>query len=596
MEKGLNNKDINKNNNFDTNQIFFIQRWLELLNTNTHSKYSVRYLNSHQALKEVVYVCEGMLNGDIKCNDHHLKLVIDEARSIVESDDLLKREAKTHHKIIIRSLSSCPKATQKPQMHSIVYQLGYVIRYLDTCYLEWIVKRIKVLLFESESISNIKVKELKEIDNLILILVSELLGKGWSIVKLYELIKENLLPQRDDSEKWEIFIKTILSDPNDYICLFRFESPPSKGLQAKMLDFELDLLNGDTVLMEYSDSKLISHISSDREYLRVIVRVFDQHSAINSAWLQVIQKIDILRFYGYVLPEINKTPIVLWPDGRQFTRNVNVSLVLNKKKYHAPETLLDKIRLQIKKSNSESINRKIKSLFEFNRISEESLAPQSTFLNLWIALESFVQTKEKDGGIDNVKMVVGATASHNYIYSLVKNFLEDCNRCNLEILEEESGNSIRIGRLKVYEALPLLLDNSKKEGITTNCYNVNILLGYRYRQLSEILSEGKKASKVIELHKENVVRHLQRLYRVRNAIVHSAEVHYNINLFIKHLSDYIEATMSVVLHRLEDHDFNTLEEVFPMVRDSVESTIEILKSSNDLEEEEYYNLLINGAF
>jgi len=98
------------------------------------------------------------------------------------------------------------------------------------------------------------------------------------------------------------------------------------------------------------------------------------------------------------------------------------------------------------------------------------------------------------------------------------------------------------------------------------------------------------------LHKENIIRHLQRLYRVRNSIVHSAKVDYNnINIFIKHLSDYIESTMSVVLKRLEVNKFNNLEEVFAMVRDSVESTIEVLKNSNGLDKNEYYKVLLNGV-
>jgi hypothetical protein len=193
-------------------------------------------------------------------------------------------------------------------------------------------------------------------------------------------------------------------------------------------------------------------------------------------------------------------------------------------------------------------------------------------------------------------MVVSTTASHNYIYSLVKNFLEDCNRCNLVINNESDGKPILNGRTKAFEVLPFLLDDKRQKQIIKCCDEKNILLGYRYRQLWKILNDGKKASKMINIHKENVTRHIQRLYRVRNAIVHSADANYNINLFIRHLSEYIEATMSVVLHRLENDDFAKLEEVFPMVRDSVESTIEVLKSSNELEKESYYDLLMKGAF
>lgn len=165
------------------------------------------------------------------------------------------------------------------------------------------------------------------------------------------------------------------------------------------------------------------------------------------------------------------------------------------------------------------------------------------------------------------------------------------------LINREGDEFIEIGRLKVSEAIYFLLDDDNQEIILNSCNEKNNLLGYRYRQLREILVDGKKASNVIESHRENITRHLQRLYRVRNSIVHSAEAHYNINLFIKHLSDYIESTMSVVLQRLEVNDnFDNLDEVFAMIRDSVDSTIEVLGSSNDLDRDEYYKILLNGIF
>lgn len=453
------------------------------------------------------------------------------------------------------------------------------------------------MLSDSSNSSKYNINEFRKIEDLTISLVSEIMGRGWSVKRLYEIVKEEVLQYQGENEVWEDFYTNILSEEKEFICFFNFESFPSIEVQRQMQKFKLDLLDGNTISSTYLDGLLNSHISPNKKYIRAISHSFDQHSAINTGWIEIIQTMDILRFYGYKAPEVNNTPIVIDPDGRHFIRNVSVSLVSNKRKHKAPETLLETIRDQISNDKIETVNRKIRSLFEFSRISEESLAPQSTFINLWIGLESFVQTKENDGGIENVKMVVSATTSHNYIYSLVKNFLEDCNRCKLVINDKsEDEKQIFNGRMKAYEVLPFLLGDENHELIVKCCDEKNLLLGYRYRQLRFILNDGKKASRMIEKHMNNVTQHIQRLYRVRSSIVHTAEVNNNINLFIKHLSDYIEATMTVVLHRLENHNFTNLEEVFPMVRDSVDSTIEILKSSNELEKESYYNLLLNGAF
>lgn len=594
MEKSLNNRDIRKFGDFNDNQIFFIQRWTEILNTNTHGRYSVKYLNSHQALKEVVSVCEGIINGEIKPNDYHIKLVIEEARTVIENDQLFKKKSDPYHKIALNCLQgNGPKSTQVSKLYSIIYQLKYIIEHLKTNYLEWIIDRLRTLLLSSENTVRKKIEIFGEIDSLILALVSELIGKGWSITRLYELVKKDLLKQQSDNNKWEKFFQEIMRNPQNYICIFRIESSPNNKLQEKMIQFELDLLSGEEILGEYSDCLLRSHISvKNKFYIRQIVKACDHHSAINFAWFRIVEKLDVLRFYGYSIPEISKSPIVIGPDENIITRNVFVSLLLNKKKFKAPDTILEKIRAQLSKMEQYQINQKIKSLFEFNRISEESLSPQSTFLNLWIALESFVQKKEKDGGIDNVKMVVGATTSQNYIYSLVKNFIEDCQRCNLVINQGE--NNLLIGQMKVQDAISILLNDNYHSIILENCDGLNNLLGYRYRELRDILIDGKHTSKVIEDHRENIKRHLQRLYRVRNAIVHSSETHYNINLFINHLSDYIESTMSEVLKRLEGENFNSLDEVFAKIRDNVDSTIEVLGSSKELDKNEYYRILLNG--
>jgi hypothetical protein len=255
-------------------------------------------------------------------------------------------------------------------LYSIVFQLNYVIRYLENDYLEWVVSRLRNLIIETDDSSETNDHVLSEIEGLIVSLVSELIAKGWSIKKLYELVREDLLQNHNNkyNEILEDFFKDILSKPKEYISLFVFESSPSLELQEKMQNFKLDLLDGTTVSSTYSDGLLSSHISPNKKYIRAITHSFDQYSAINMGWLKIIKTIDILRFYGYKIPKINKVPIVLGPDGRHFTRNVSVTVTFNKKKYKAPETILETIRAQMDKSNSETVNRKIRSLLEFSRI------------------------------------------------------------------------------------------------------------------------------------------------------------------------------------------------------------------------------------
>ncbi|RKJ38617.1 hypothetical protein D7X33_37040, partial [Butyricicoccus sp. 1XD8-22] len=315
---------------------------------------------------------------------------------------------------------------------------------------------------------------------------------------------------------------------------------------------------------------------------------------VNNAWQKIVGKLDILNFYGYPIPDFDTSPIILLPDSPKYLRNVEVDLSTKKRKFRAPDSMMNRVLNQLETGDKE-VNRKLKSLFEFTRISDESLSPQSTFINLWIGIESFVHSREFDGGIENVKMFVSAFSTHNYIYSLIKNFLEDCNRCDVEIIYKE--RNYKIGKLTPQDALSLFWNEEFLNYMTDEFKDHNILLSYRLRELCNILKDGKKCATLLEQHKKNIQQHVHRLYRIRNSIVHSGQMQYsNTNLFSKHLYEYIEYAMSVVMHRLEEDSSASLEQIFAQVRDSVDTTIETLSNSRLLDQDTYINLLLRGAF
>ena len=587
MEKQLNNEDILMYGDFNKVQIYFIQRWTELLNINTHSKYAVRYLNAKEALKELLYVCKGMVNGDIKKTDAHLKLLYEEINEVVGKDPVLKKHAVSHSIIMENSLKNTPKSSDIGKIYSIIYQLEYVLRYLDENYLQWIIQDLKAKLVNFE-----EGVDFDHIDVLMHKLASELISSGWSLEELHITVKEKILKhEMTVAEKFETFFALISSVKKTYVLLFPVKSDLSQ--EAKINLKNVDFISGNNIIATYADYLLGSHVSNKKDYIRIIEEAYDVKAVVNFSWQRIAKELDVLKFYGFKLSSIDTRSIVLHPDKREYSRNISVSLVSTKQKFTAPRSMMEKVTKQFEHGKAD-VNRKIRNLFEFSRISEESLSPQSTFLNLWIGIESFVQTMEHDGGIENVKMVVSSAATHNYLYSLLKNFLEDCNRCNLEI--EVNNRNVKLGQEFPSEAFEIMNSDEYLEEITTKANRLNILLGHRYLQLRTILKSGRSSADLLEKHKKNINQHIHRLYRIRNAIVHSGEVHYNTNLFIKHLNEYIEMTVSVVLHRLEENNEASLEEVFAQIRDSVEATIETLKNSRHLDLQAYNNLVLKGAF
>ncbi|WKB35459.1 hypothetical protein QS257_18285 [Terrilactibacillus sp. S3-3] len=205
-----------------------------------------------------------------------------------------------------------------------------------------------------------------------------------------------------------------------------------------------------------------------------------------------MKKYDMIRFYGYRLQKLHQRPIVIHPN-QTFSRKSKVDLTLIFNKANAPLSIVEPVFNQVGEGGQAQIKERVGSVFEFSRISEESLSMQSTFINLWIALESFVQTKEYQGDIETIKNIVSAAELDHYLYGLIRNFYEDCQRCDISLssLKGEFGTQLS-SKQKVRIMLDVLTDDSLKEKLINECEKWNTLLGYRCQCLIHHFEDGKK--------------------------------------------------------------------------------------------------------
>jgi hypothetical protein len=381
-----------------------------------------------------------------------------------------------------------------------------------------------------------------------------------------------------------------------YVCLFPMVDQASESFFKMSERMHLDMLSGAEVLDTYSIKGISHHISNRTMYLRQITNVHDPYTAVNLSWQMIMRTYDVFRFYGVKVPLLNRIPIVISPNADKFSRKIEVELVINTNKAEAP-TSLESACKRMDSNKPSGITERIRSVFEFSRISDESLSVPSAYINLWIALESFVQTREYSGDIETVQKIVSAAELDSYIYGLIRNFYEDCRRCHVDFTKV--GISLRREwtlKRKVMLILSAFIDDVANQKLISECKKCNTLLGFRASCLISCFHNGKDVANLMEKHREHVSSHLLRLYRVRNAVVHTAITEYNISLFINHLREYINITLSVVLHRLEINQDESLEQTFSCIKDFNEATIDVLKNSHELDVDCYLNLLLDGAF
>lgn len=73
----------------------------------------------------------------------------------------------------------------------------------------------------------------------------------------------------------------------------------------------VDVITGEQVEETHLDGLLSQHVSKKAIMIRESHEAFDQHSAVDGAWKTLSQKLDILRYYNFHIPSIEKKAIVI---------------------------------------------------------------------------------------------------------------------------------------------------------------------------------------------------------------------------------------------------------------------------------------------
>lgn len=188
-----------------------------------------------------------------------------------------------------------------------------------------------------------------------------------------------------------------------------------------------------------------------------------------------------------------------------------------------------------------AIRDKLQGAFSYTNISRSSLFQEEKYMNLWVALESLSRTNMYSNIISNVKETVPAAICIRYIYRIVRNFVEDCKRCRVEL--EFGSFSIDVEQptkqKMVKETIAVFQDSMQYSQLINKCGS-NSLLKHRCDNVHKLLTDIDFAFRKIENHYNRVYWQIQRLYRIRNEIAHAAlQEQTSLIVYIEHLNDYL---------------------------------------------------------
>lgn len=336
-----------------------------------------------------------------------------------------------------------------------------------------------------------------------------------------------------------------------------------------------EIINGDE-----NRRDLYSKLSAETTYIISEVSAADLYSAVLAVINTLNSKLSIATFYNTISPWIANSPQIV-----AYNKSSHTALALRLTDIFKTYDYIDSNNGVFEDTNriftngtKEHITTKLSAAFAYTNLSRSSLFQETKYISLWIALESVMRTGQYSDIISHVKFVLPEILCIRYFYRMVRNFSEDCIRCGFKT-ETSIGIDMQSANKKelVKQLICIFRDSQAYQVLHTRC-SANSLLDYRCSEIHELLNDPTAIIQKFEHYTQKIRWHIQRLYRIRNEITHSAfQEDKSLVIYIEHLYTYLAQLMSEVVYYVEHKNVSTVEEAYAIILESYRTYYELLK-------------------
>ena len=417
-------------------------------------------------------------------------------------------------------------------------------------------------------------------------LISQCISMGWSTKGLF-LLSELFEGEKSELEKWTAFKNRITTDGNTFFEIYysiKIETRPGMGAEnvrdtiravGLRINTGSEIINGDE-----NRRDLYSKLSAETTYIISEVSAADLYSAVLAVINTLNSKLSIATFYNTISPWIANSPQIV-----AYNKSSHTALALRLTDIFKTYDYIDSNNGVFEDTNriftngaKEHITTKLSAAFAYTNLSRSSLFQETKYISLWIALESVMRTGQYSDIISHVKFVLPEILCIRYFYRMVRNFSEDCIRCGFKT-ETSIGIDMQSANKKelVKQLICIFRDSQAYQVLHTRC-SANSLLDYRCSEIHELLNDPTAIIQKFEHYTQKIRWHIQRLYRIRNEITHSAfQEDKSLVIYIEHLYTYLAQLMSEVVYYVEHKNVSTVEEAYAIILESYRTYYELLK-------------------
>jgi hypothetical protein len=508
-------------------ELFFIERSQELLSSETIETYRLPLHNPKTLLRELNSVIKGYNASEIQREEYAI-LLADEASALFKTETYLQ-----FNLILLKSLQI---ALTKHSLQDIYYSSSMVLAENEN-YVTALFSKLRSIITSINGQTTFHPANLKELNEVIKYLFVELHQLGYSKAYLYRFTTGIFKSPTAGSFHDRLgIIQSLITRPlEDYQIIVGFVIKPTLAAQLEILDPELTKVDASEIskIIKATNPKIREFFSQlpDNTFYKVDLQSRDYYTASNQVRKNLQLTLDVL-YMGYSGEEFALTSrcIVIGSVNPRMAgiHNLNYQLEGHFKNDQQLYRLFSERIQAIKEKNltPETLIR-IESALRYLRLGSSVKELENKLLNYWIGMEYFFASNDSKNSKTS-RMREFFKRMHGKIYF---------KRLFLDFHQAVKAFSLQTAIRNFNEDLSYLKDVANFQTIEAN--TVSPVLAFRAYMLRGKIFDRKTLVMDLQRHTLKLEWNLMRIYRIRNAIVHSAMGDTNILDITSHLRYYL---------------------------------------------------------
>lgn len=548
---------------FTPKQLFFAQRLLESLDYRAIDSYRVRFLNPLRALEELAKVYRGCVQGRFKQYDY-LDYCIQETTSLLKKEEILKFPLFTKT-FFIDLLSEVEKDNFKEHYPTIKTAIRSILNANDG-YTEQALTKLKKILEEPDDRDPFK-DQFTKIERLTLTIGTELLRKGYAKSYAYSHLKEEILKTTEPfPEAFLKLVSFVTAEPATFKVVLKVYSGNLKLEDwVSVKGWQITQQGETSKVMKKYVVKWLTPKNNNYFFLTSDQSAMDHRSAASKAVASLAEIMDLMKLANRDTAMSLSNTAVAYPLGNEKLAGLPKIKERSDGHFTTSDDLLNSLKKKTaavlnNKDVDDATKEKIKSATRYLRFGLDSTETGQEYLNYWIGLE-YLFSNLSDSTFSRIKEILPDLQTLLYFKRNLTDFNKSVARTKTSsttkgyddsmvtsLLKEECLNSIRDD---IYDEVPLLSFRAWK---------------LKNRILKKSNDQGMR--RYHDRHRENLVWHLSRLYRIRNQIVHEASYQSTNPILTANLRYYLTFVLGLTIEyfsrdRLEA---TSIEEYFALLQ------------------------------